>query len=282
MRRKFDSASPMAVLPTTFERSSPSVGNVTIVPPTNFSSHSSTLGATSPGSLSPLVAIRRDSMAQGSPLATSHDQPSVETSVERSTESLPGHTFPRIVRLERSENRMLHSIASELMTDPKALRSRSSPQHSFGRSIQIPGQLLHQDLSVSSHSSSSVSSTISNSGTTGNSAYTSVTPFDEGRSQRSLPPLSTVGLNPILPPSYAESCGQAMHTPLSSQMSTAYTLPPPLNSPFVPSPSSSGKQCASQPVYPHIVPRCRPALATNFCGVEKILLKNEDCSRICR
>lgn len=269
----------MDMLPTTFEHSSPGSGTVSMAPPTNFGGHSSTLGATSPGSLSPLGAIRRDSMAQGSPLSSSHVQPSIETSFERNTELMPSYGFPRIVPLERRESRMLPSNASEL-TDPKALRGRSSPHHSSRRSNRIPVSLLHQDSSVSSHSSSSVSSNLSSGGTTGDSAYTPATPFEEGRSQRSLPPLSTVGLTPILSPHYADSSGQAMHTPLGSQMSSAYTLPPPLNSPFLSSPSSPGKQHAVQPIYPHTVPMCQPAPATNFCGVEKILLKNEDRSRI--
>lgn len=239
--RGLDSISPMCVLPQTVEQSSLGSVPVSMARPFNFATHASNLGSASPGPLSPLTAIRRDSAAQGSPRTASLVQPSIEIASERNSELLPGHSLPRIVPLERRESRIVHGNSAGMMTDPKALRGRSSPQLSLRRSSRIPGSVTHQDSSVSSKSSSSVSSSISSGATTGTSIYTSASLLEEGRSQRSLPPLSTVGLVPILNSVYAESSGKSMHTPLGSQLNSAYTLPPLLNPPYISSPST-GKQ----------------------------------------
>lgn len=222
------------------EYPSPGSVPVSMAPPTMFGGHSSTLPAASPGSMSILKTYRRTSTASGSPRPVSHIQPSMEHSVDRTAEVLQGQPLPRIVPLENRHTRMSLANSSALMIDPTALRGRTSPQHSFRRVSQIPAPLLRQESSISSKSSS-IASSLSSGASTTSSVYKPATPLEEGRSQRFLPPLSPVDLKTARGSAYGDSGGQSMYPLLVNQSNSAYTLPPPLNSPFLSSPSS-GKQ----------------------------------------
>lgn len=179
-------------------------------------------------------------MAQKSPGMASHIQPSIENSVDRNAEVLQGQPLPRIVPLETRATRMLPANSSALITDPSALRGRTSPQHSFRRTNQISAPFHRQESSISSNSSS-IASSLSSGASTTSSGYKRATTLEERRSQRFLPPLSPVGLESVRGSAYGDSGVQSIYPSLVSNSSSAYTLPPPLNSPFLSSPSS-GKQ----------------------------------------
>lgn len=219
--------------PTLPEYPSPGSVPVTMAPPTMFGVHSSALRATSPGSVSSLNAYCRTSTTQGSPRVVPHIQPSIEHSIDRHAEVLQGQPLPRIVS---RDTRRLPASSSTLLTDPTALRGRNSPQHSFPRINQAPAPFLRQESSMSSNSSS-IASSLSSSAST-SSVYKAPTPLEEGRSQRLLPPLSPVDLKPVRGSAYGDSGGQSIYPSLVSQSSSAYTLPSPLKSPFLSSPSS--------------------------------------------
>lgn len=219
------------------EYSSPGCVPVSMAPPTMFGGHSSALRAASPGSISSMKTYRRSSMAQESSGMASHIQPSIENSVDRNAEVLQGQPLPRIVPLEARDTRMLPANSSALLTDPSALRGRTSPQHSFRRTNQIPAPFLRQESSISSKSSS-IASSLSSVASTTSSGYKPATTLEERRSQRFLPPLSPVDLKSVRGSAYGDSGGQSIYPSLVSNSSSAYTLPPPLNSPFLSSPSS--------------------------------------------
>jgi hypothetical protein len=61
--------------------------------------------------------------------------------------------------------------------------------------------------------------------------------MEDVRSQRSLPPLSTVRLEPLTNPPYPESSSQP-HFSSPTYLPNSHTLPPPLHSPFLSSSSS--------------------------------------------
>lgn len=220
--------------------SSPGSVPASMAPPTIFGGHPSALRAASPGSISSLNAFRRTSMTQVSPRVVPHIQPSMENSIDRNADVLQSQPLPRIVPLESRDTRLLPASSSVLLTDPTALRGRTSPQHSFGRKNQISAP-FHQDSSISSKSSS-IASSLSSGASSASSILKPATPFQESRSQRRLPLLSPVDLKPVRGSAYRDVSGQSMYPSLVSQSSPAYspaeTLPPPLNSPFLSSPSS--------------------------------------------
>lgn len=226
--------------PTIPEYPSPGSVPVSMAPPTMFNGHPSALRTTSPGSIASVKAYRRSSATQGSSRVVSHIQSSIEHAIDRNAEVLQGQPLPRIVPLESRDTRMIHSNASALRTDPSALRGCTSPQHSYRRINQIPAPFLRQESSISSQASS-ITSSLSSGASTTSSIYQPAAPLEEGRSQRFLPPLSPVDLKPVRGSAYGDSGGPSIYPSLVTQSSTAYTLPPPLNSPFASSPSS-GKQ----------------------------------------
>lgn len=197
--------------------------------------------AASPGSISSLKAYHRTPTAQGSPRVASHIHPSSESPVDRNAEVLQGQPLPRIVPLEGRDTRMLPAHSPTLLTDPMARRGRTSPQHSFRPMGQAPVPYLRQESSMSSQSSS-IASSLSSGASTSSSVYKPASPLEEGRSRRFLPPLSPVDYKSVRGSAYGDSGGQSMYPLLVNQSSSAYTLPPPLNSPFLSSPSS-GQQC---------------------------------------
>ena len=219
----------------------PSSGSVPVsmAPPTMIGGHSA-LRAASPGSISSLKTYRGTSATQGSPRMVSHIQPTIESSVDRNTEVSQAQPLPRIVPLERRDTRVLPANSSALLTDPTTLRGRTSPQHGFRRTTQIPALFLRQESSISSKSSS-IASSLASGASTSSSVYKSATPLEDGRSQRFLPPLSPADLKPVRGSAYGDSGGQSIYPTLVNQSNSAYTLPPPLNSPFLSSPLS-GKQ----------------------------------------
>ena len=213
----------------------PSSGSVpvTMAPPNMFGNHSSLFAPKSP--IPPLTDTRQEPTLQRSPQLLSQPQPLGENHLDRSTDIMHGHGLPRMIPLDTRDTHMIPSNISALLADPKASRGRISPKHNFRRSSRLPVSFLRQDSSVSSKSSS-----LSSGVTPGSSIHTPVILTEEGKSQRSLPPLSTVGLKPILSSAYADAGGPSVYTPLGSQPNSAYTLPPPLQSQFLSS-SSSGK-----------------------------------------
>ena len=186
-----------------------------------FGGRSSAMEAMSPGSISPSVATPKDHIPQLSPRAASQTE---KTPFDRNPGFLQGQALPRMDPLENRDIRILPRNAPN---NPKSPQDRSSPQHTFSLSNRIVPSLLRQDSSVSS-----LSSTLSGGTPTSSSGYTSMMKMEEGRSPMSLPPLSIFAL------------GQSKYSPHSNQNNTAYTLPPPSHSPFLPSPSS-GKQIHS-------------------------------------
>jgi hypothetical protein len=119
------------------------------------------------------------------------------------------------------------------------LDSLPDPAYQFSR------HGLPQSLGCSNTTAStpSMSSTISSSAATPNSTYTTSTSMEHVRFQRSLPPLSTVGLEPLVSPAFTDSNGQPNFSS-PTYLPNSHTLPPPLNSPFLSS-SSSGKHVRS-------------------------------------
>ncbi|MCJ1428713.1 hypothetical protein MMC29_006624 [Sticta canariensis] len=233
--RRLNSVISMAMHPSIPEYPSSGSVPVSMAPPTLFGGHSA-LRAASPGSISSLKTYRGTSAAQGSPRMVSHIQPTIESSVDRNTEVSQAQPLPRIVSLERRDTRMLPANSSALLTDPTTLVGRTSPQHGFRRTTQIPALLLRQESTSSK--SSSIASSLSSGASTSSSVYKPVTPHEDGRSQRFLPPLSPADLKPVRGSAYGDSGGQSIYPPFVNQSNSAYTLPPPLNSPFLSSPSS--------------------------------------------
>lgn len=198
-----------------FEHSSLDCVPVTMPPPNIFGSRSTAMDAQHSGSLSPQTTASRDSGLQLSPREASQIQTAEEAPLDRNKEFLNGHTFPRILAFESRE---AHVLLQNAPADPKVLRDRTSSRQNFAASSRIPLSMLHQDSSASSKTSSL------SSGAPPSACYTPMTPMEEGSSPISLPPLSTVALG------YSPQSTQSNNSP--------YSLPPPLHSPYLLSPSS--------------------------------------------
>jgi hypothetical protein len=193
--------------------------------PAMFGGHTSPLAPISPRTGSPLrTAGRRDyHSTKASPhFARAHsfvEHPLDRTSGTRSSQPLPAchdHARPR----------GLSQTSLESLTDPAHQLVRYRPQPN------VRG-------STTSTSASSLSSNLSSSAATPPSTYASSNSMEDVRSQRSLPPLSTVGLEPLANPPYPEPSSQP-HFSSPTYLPNSHTLPPPLHSPFLSS-SSSGK-----------------------------------------
>ncbi|MCJ1431678.1 hypothetical protein MMC27_001033 [Xylographa pallens] len=101
--------------------------------------------------------------------------------------------LPRILSLDDKETAVERGRLPPLMTDTSLLRSPEMKYVHPRRSNHRPASLLGKDPR-SSISSSSRSSNISSSGagTSASSLYSPISPTEESRSQRALPPLSAI------------------------------------------------------------------------------------------
>lgn len=214
-RRRESMSSVCMESTSSFEHPSPDCVPVTMAPPATFGSRSSAMDARCSGSLSPRTTASKDSGPQLSPREVSQNQAAEECPLDRNKEFLHGHALPRIVPFEKSES---HVLLRNAPAGPKVLRDRNSSQHNYAAPNRIPPSLLNQDSSTSSKTSSL------SSGAPPSASYTPMTPMEEGRSPISLPPLSTVALG------YSPQSTQSNNSP--------YSLPPPLHSPYLLSPSS--------------------------------------------
>lgn len=133
---------------------------------------------------------------------------------------------PLSIPCEQANPRGASQSPLESLTDPANQSSRHGPSPNLPCST-IPA------------SASSVSSTLSSSVATPSSNYAMLGSLDDVKSQRSLPPLSTVGIEPLANTAFPDSGGPANLTPLTYR-SNSQTLPFPLHSPFQSS-SPSGK-----------------------------------------
>lgn len=200
----------------------------TMAPPMILGGHVPTLAPLSPRQISPLrTGERRDyttkTSSQSSRAHKFVEQPGDRPSAKALTQSLPSlqdHVNPR----------GLSRIALDSLPDPAYQLSR----HGLPQNIRC---------SNTPASTPSMSSTLSSSADTPSSTYTTLTSMDDVRSQRSLPPLSTVGLEPLANPAFTDSNGQPTYSS-PTYLPNSHTLPPPLHSPFLSS-SSSGKHFRS-------------------------------------
>lgn len=205
-----------------------------MAPPSLFGSHSSTLGSGSPDPVSPLSTHRGDTAQTAAPSSfqpSSKMKPSNEYILDKASEIIKGSSLPRIAPLERRDSRASLIHNPKLVSDPKVLRSRKSPPQNLRRPKRPSTAALQHNASMSSNSSS-ISSTLSSGIATPASIYTPMTPHDDTRPQRSLPPLSTTGLKFMASSSYVGPTGQPSNSSLPGQPSTCIR-PMPQNSAFV-------------------------------------------------
>lgn len=213
---------------------------ITMPPPIMFGGHTSPLAPISPRRGSPLrTPGRRDySTKASSHFARAHqfvEQPVERTARKPSSQPLPAghdHAYPR----------GLSQTSLESLTDPAYQLARYGPQQN------VRG-------SNTSTSASSLSSNFSSSAATPSSTCTSLKSMEEVRSLRSLPPLSTVGLEPVANAPYPDSSSQP-HFSSPTYLPNSHTLPPPLHSPFLSSASSGKRRCLAIPAegLGHVMP----------------------------
>lgn len=198
---------------------------ITIPPPTMFGSQACLLAPPSPRRISPMrIGGRRDYSTKAS-LQFPRAHQFVEQPVDRSA----GTAL-------RQPLSTPHNHANPHGLSKTSLESLTDSAHPTGHYGAQP----HLRCAKTSTSASSVSSTLSSSAATPNSTYATLTSRDDVRSKRSLPPISTVGLEPLAHNPFADSGGPPNFSS-PTYLLGSHTLPPPLHSPFL-SASPSGKQ----------------------------------------
>lgn len=193
-----------------------------MAPPFLFGGHASPLA---PRRVSPMRTMGRRDYSTTASLHVSRAHQFVEQPVDR-TAGRP-LSQPLSTPYEHANPRGLSQSSLESLTDPAYQSGRHDPQQHF-RSSNTPV------------SAPSMSSNFSSSAVTPTSTYTTWGSMDDVRSQRSLPPISTVGLDPLANTAFPDSGGPP-NSSSPTYLPNSHTLPPPLHSPFLSS-SSSGKQ----------------------------------------
>ncbi|MCJ1399691.1 hypothetical protein MMC11_002893 [Xylographa trunciseda] len=151
-----------------------------------------TTKSTSPASLSPMTFSPHSSPG-GSRLMGLSTPSTVDGSSSWTSDTSTATPLPRILSLDDHESVGERGRLPPLMTDTSLLRSPETKYVHPRRSNKPPASLLGND-SRSSISSSSRSSNLSSSGpgTTASGLYSPISPVEESRSQRALPPLSSI------------------------------------------------------------------------------------------
>lgn len=197
---------------------------ITMAPPFLLNGHGSPWAPMSPGQVSP-IRMGRPNYSATPPFHVARAHQYGEGLVSRSAGPAlsPPHSTP-----------YKHTHAGGSRQGP--LESLSDPATQPGRHGRPPGLRS----SATAASVPSMSSTLPSRAATPSSNYASLGAMDDVRSQRSLPPIATVGLEPLPKAAQTDSGGPATFNS-SSHVANSHTLPPPLHSPFL-SASSSGKQ----------------------------------------
>ena len=157
--------------------------------------------------------------------------------------------FP-VARAHQLGEPLVHRSAGPTLSQPHSTPNehthpRGSSQSPLEPPMDPAAQFVRHGLAPSLRSSatsatvSSKSSTLSSSVATPSSSYASLGPTDDVRSRRSLPPIATVGLEPLAHSELSDS-GGAGKFGASNPVPNPHPLPHPLHSPFL-SASSSGK-----------------------------------------
>ena len=197
-------------------------------PPTAMSSSA----YSSPSSPSPTPSPNRLG-SQGYPIPQPYT--SSDGSFLRGMDPLRPQPLPRIIPLDSSELSPRQSSLPPISTD--LLRSQSGSKVNARRSRHAPASFLHNDTmsSLSSRSSHNISTDSQSTGP----LYSPITPAEETRSQRTLPPPSMIALKGSAPP-YGDPTHSISYPPASTQsmQSQSSTLLP--QSQYTPS-SSSGR-----------------------------------------
>lgn len=199
-------------------------------PPFLLGGHGSPWAPMSPRRVSPIRSRGRPDHSIGAPLHGARAHSFGEPAVDRAAGQPLSQTLS--TAYEHANPRGSSQSPLESLTDSAYQSGRHGPPH-------------HLRCSNAAGPVSSVSSTLSSSAVTPSSHYTSVGSMDDGRPQRSLPPISTVGLEALANPAFSDSGGPPTFSS-SSYLPNSHALPPPLHSPFLSS-SSSGKQHATRP-----------------------------------
>ncbi|MCJ1358508.1 MAG: hypothetical protein MMC33_008508 [Icmadophila ericetorum] len=161
--------------------------------------------------------------AQGYPLPQAY-APS-EGPFLRGVEPLRPQPLPRIIPLDSSELSPRQASLAPISTDVP-LHNQSGTTTNPRRSHHTPAPFLHNDT-ISSMSSRS-SHNISNESQSSGALYSPITPVEEIRSQRTLPPPSSIALKTAAAP-YGDSTRKISYPPISSQSiqsQTSNLLPP--------------------------------------------------------
>lgn len=195
-------------------------------PPTAMSSSA----YSSPSSPSPTPSPNRLG-SQGYPV--SQPYPPSEGSFLRGVDPLRPQPLPRIIPLDSSELSPRQSSLPPISTD--LLRNQSGGTVNARRSHHAPAPFLHNDTisTMSSRSSHNISTDSQSTGP----LYSPITPAEETRSQRTLPPPSVIALKGPAP-RYGDSTLSISYPPTSTQsmQSQSSTLLP--QSQYTPSPST--------------------------------------------
>ncbi|MCJ1225733.1 hypothetical protein MMC12_002382 [Toensbergia leucococca] len=148
---------------------------------------------------------------------------------DRHAEFMRGQQLPRILPYEHRKSRSIQSTPTSGLID-SAVDGRISPISNTRRSNHVAATFNRSDNSTSS-TTSSRSTNLSNGSTAASSIYPPLTQSDS-RSERSLPPLSTVGFKPMPGPTFLEQGAQPGFASNTGQSMPSFTSIPPLRPHF--------------------------------------------------